>query len=328
MKLILLRIFVILAMIPVSVSAQPIADRPRSNNAGKADPGVLFIDVTKIKAEERQSKFLPDILKKLPSKVWLDFTGDVNQRFESNILQTLHKQQPDYVFRALPSCDIGYNLQQTEKSSTALYTTYQVVKDVYANHGALSQPTNQLVGIGAFRRFKVGYFNWVQLDCQARENWQDRHLRQANLLPAVYFTRMKKPDDPVWFGSVILQMVSHAPFAGATTELDPAYSLGVSKQLGSWSCQVSDTYITNFRHPPFRGNTPNNEQMTLELDMVRPLKKLPLLSTYLTAQSVWNWGGGTTPGITGYDFRIFTGLRYGFSKRAYIPVKAQPNQIQ
>jgi hypothetical protein len=292
-----------------------------SNNSGKPLPAVLFTDVTKIKAEERKSQFLPQILKHLPNPVWLDVSIDANQRVETNILQTSTNPQTDYVFRAQPSCDIGCNLQQTEKSSTAVYTTYQVVKDVYAVHSHLTNPTNQLVGVGAYRRFKVGYFNWLQLDCQARENWQGLNSRQANLLPAVYFTRIRKPEDPVWFGSVILQMVSHVPFEGATNEIDPAYSLGVSKQIGSVNCQLSDTFITNFRHPPFGGSTPNNEQMILELDVVRPFEQLPLLSAYTTIQSVWNWGAGAAPGLGGYDFRCFTGLRYGFSKRPFIAMK-------
>jgi len=312
-----------IATLPSSAHAQ--SAEPSSASAGKPLPGVLFTDITKIKADKEQNNFLPSILKSLPSELWLDVSTDTNQRLETNILQTQHHPVPDYIFRAQPSIDLGYNLQHTKSSSTAIYTNYQLVKDVYAGHSSLTFPTNQLLGFGIYRRFKVGYFNWVQLDCQARENWQAVNVRQANLLPALYLTRIKKPNDPVWFGSVILQMVSALPLEGATQEIDPAYSVGVSKQLGGWACQLSDTFITNFRHPPFKGSTPNNQQMIAELDVSRSLKKWPLVSKYLTMQSVWNCGAGNAPGISGYDLRVFTGLRYGFSKRPYMKMKEPQN---
>ena len=45
-------------------------------------------------------------------------------------------------------------------------------------------------------------------------------------------------------------------------------------------------------------------------------KKVPGLVTFVRAEPVFNWQGRSVPGISGFDFRIFGGLRYSFNKAA------------
>ena len=45
-------------------------------------------------------------------------------------------------------------------------------------------------------------------------------------------------------------------------------------------------------------------------------KKLPGLVTFVRAEPIFNWNSRGVPGISGFDFRIFGGLRYTFNKTA------------
>src|SRR6185437_9742718 len=138
-----------------------------------------------------------------------------------------------YVFRSTPSATVGYDWIRTRTRRCGVFVDYQSVKDVYANHRALTFPTNQLVGAAAyvsgmpFQRIHTRYINYlapvtVYASCEQREIWQTAHVRQGNLLPGIYLSRPPQSSkDVATFASVILAMVSAEPFLVRSQEIDP-----------------------------------------------------------------------------------------------------------
>jgi hypothetical protein len=115
-------------------------------------------------------------------------------------------------------------------------------------------------------------------------------------------------------------MRSRYPFEGATRELDPFYNYGMVMSYRDWNFVFSHTYVTNFRDPPFRGSVPSNGvvSMILDFEVSHPLtRKIPGLVTFIRAEPIFNWRSGYVPGQSGYDFRLYGGLRLTIAKPAY-----------
>lgn len=253
------------------------------------------------------------ILKRLPERMWFNMVTEASQRLETNVFFTTANPRQDYVFRILPNISLGYNIF----SKTAVYCNWFLIKDVFAAHGILSKPTTQSLSLGFRQDIPIFKKTNLQLDFQARELWQAAHLQQADLLPAINLTQIVKPNF-VLFGSSLLQMRSHYYFQGPTREIDPFWSAGFLYRRGQWNFTATGTYVANFRNrnaiPPI-----NNQTMICDFELSRPVSsKVPSLVTFIRAEPVWNWGApGNPPGLSGFDFRLFGGLRVAVNKPAY-----------
>jgi hypothetical protein len=158
----------------------------------------------------------------------------------------------------------------------------------------------------------------MQFDLQARQLWQTTKLNQADLLPSLNVTASVNPN-LIAFASTLLQMRSRYYFEGATRELDPFYSLGFLWRRGKWIFSASNTFVTNFRSPPFHGSVPRqgNVSMISDYEISRPISTIPGLVSFVRAEPVWNWDSHNTPGLSGFDIRVFGGLRLAFGKPSY-----------
>ena len=59
--------------------------------------------------------------------------------------------------------------------------------------------------------------------------------------------------------------------------------------------------------------------MIADIEVARPvLKKYPGLQAFVRAEPVFNWRGAKRPGLSGFDFRLYGGLRLAISKPSYI----------
>jgi hypothetical protein len=175
------------------------------------------------------------------------------------------------------------------------------------------------LSMGIRRDFPVGKKTVFQFDAQARELWETAGLRQSDLLPAVNVTRILTPHT-LFFGSVLLQMRSAYPFQGPTRELDPFYNIGLAASYHSWLFTITDTYVTNFRDPPFRGSIPQNGvvNMIMDVEIAHPVSdRIPGLTSFIRAEPIFNWRSGYVPGQSGFDFRLYGGLRLTIAKPAY-----------
>lgn len=304
-----------LLLVSVAASCQPVL----AQNAPAFPPGPLPTDVTPIRLREEREIFKPGptfyLFNKLPPRLWFNFNMETNQRLETNVRLTKRDPETDYVFRAFPTATVGYSLFK----GISVYCNYFAIKDVYANMPKLSDPTTQSLALGFRKEIAVGEKSTLQFDFQARELWQSVNLHQADLIPGVLYNRTIT-SKLIAYSNLQLQMRGADYFVAPTRELDPFYTVGFLYSRGQWLFSAVDTFITNYRSPPFSGSVPKhgNEAMIADFEVAHPIsKKLPSLVAFVRAEPVWNWNSGGTPGISGFDFRLYSGFRMSINKSSY-----------
>lgn len=255
------------------------------------------------------------IFQKLPSRFWFSCVTEENGRWETNVYQTSSPGREDFVFRSLPNITAGWALSE----HTNIYSNYFVIKDIYAAQGSLDSPTTMSLSMGLRRDFPIGKKTVIQFDTQARELWESARLNQADLMPAINLTRAITPHI-LFFSSILLQMRSHYLFEGPTREFDPFYNMGLVMSYKDWTFVITDTYVTNFRDPPFRNSVPpqGNVSMVADFEISHPIsKRLQSLTAFIRAEPIWNWRSHYVPGQSGIDFRLYSGLRITINKPAF-----------
>ncbi len=288
------------------------------------NPTIIPTDATPTPVGEERELFTPGhvyyFMHRLPKNLWISHVTECTQRLETNVLFTNHDNQADYVFRIQPNTTVGYNILPR----TSVYCNYFFIKDVFATHGFLSRPNFMSLGGGIRHEIPIGQKNNLQIDFQARELWQAQNLHQADLLPTLTFTRAWSPN-LLMFGSTTLQMRSRNPFQGAQREIDPFFTVGAIYRKKDWIFTATNTYVANFRN---RSAIPpqSNMAMITDLEVARQInKKMPGLYTFVRAEPIWNWYSNGRPGLSGFDFRLFTGIRYIFNKQ---PIANSYNQLK
>ncbi len=243
--------------------------------------------------------------------MWINGSVEVSQRGETNVFFTNSNRKADYVFRALPNLSVGYRILPR----TSIYTNYFVLKDVFADNGRLSYPTTQSLAWGLRHDIPIRSRSTLQFDLQARELWQASNFRQFDFLPGVTLTHVLNPST-IAFGNIQLQLRGKNYFQAPTREIDPFYTLGILHKRGAYTFSFVDTFVCNFRNGnaiPSQGNLAMISQIEASREVS---KKLPGLVTFVRAEPIFNWNSRGVPGISGFDFRIFGGLRYSFNKSA------------
>lgn len=277
----------------------------------------LPTDITPVADDQGRALINPDVqfrlFQKLPRRMWFTSTTEVSQRLETNVFFTKQPYLADYVFRVMPNTSLGYNIFE----HTSVYCNHFVIKDVFAKNYILTQPTTQSLSLGFRHDLPLGSKSNLQADFQARELWQAKHLRQADMLPSITLTRVLTPR-VVLFASALLQIRSQSFLRGPVREIDPFYTLGFLYRRGQWSFVVTDTLVNNFRRhnaiPPI-----SNSLNIATIELSRPVsKKMPALQAFVRAEPIWNWGAHGSPGLSGFDFRLFGGIRLAFNKPAYM----------
>jgi hypothetical protein len=296
-------------------SAPPIvAQAPFTQPRSLPDTTIIPTDQTPTRiGEEREllsSQFKAKLLERLPARVYFNAVTEASQRFESNVFNNKRTPRRDYVFRILPNVTLGYNLF----GKTSVYANYFMIKDVFANTPALNQSTFHSVSGGILQNVPIGQKSNLQLNMQIRQLFQARNFRQADMLPGITFTRFVNQNRIV-FSNVQLQLRSRNIFQGATREIDPFYTIGLVERKGPWAFSATGTLVNNFRQrdavPPI-----SNSAIICDFELARPLPKLPGVDVFLRAEPIWNWGARGAPGLSGFDFRLFSGLRLTMNKPA------------
>ena len=302
------------ACLPALAQSLPAGDAARIN------PSILPTDSTPLIFTgergllSRELKF--SLLKRLPERLWFSTSTEASQRLETNPFFKRSDAKPDYVFRALPNITVGYNVLK----NTGIYCNYFVIKDVFARFPQAGRPINQSLSLGVRHSIAISNKTSAQFDFQARELWQAAGIRQADLLPSVSITHIVTPR-VVLFASTVLQLRGRNYFVAPTREIDPFYSAGMLLRKGQWNFLVTDTFVTNFRHPPFSNPVPRqgNVSMIADFEINHPVNNryLPGVLAFVRAEPVWNWRSNGVTGLSGFDFRLFSGIRISVSKPAY-----------
>ena len=320
-----LSVFSIIALTTSAVQAQMLAGSAATLspiNLAQAAPPPQFIptDVTPFTTAPERNSFSPGYkfraFQVLPERLWFNFTTEVSQRLDTNVLFTYSKPRADYAFRVLPNLTVGYNIAK----NTSLYANYFVIKDVFSNnYNNINSPTTQSLSWGIRHVKQFNAKTTLQYDVQARELWQAQNLHQFDFLPGVTLTHVISPRNIV-FASTLLQLRGGNYFVAPTREIDPFYTVGYIHRHGLWTFVANDTLVTNFRHPPFNDAIPNQSNMSMiaDLEVNHPVsRKFNGLLAFVRAEPIWNWDSNKVAGISGFDFRFYTGLRIAISKPSY-----------
>jgi len=307
-----------LSLLLIAVASQAQSARAQGNPQVPS-PGVIPTDVTPVGTLQEQEMFEPGmkfrLFKKLPDRLWFTSVTEVSQRLDTNVFFTKNHYLADYAFRVLPNVTLGYNVLKR----SSVYCNWFLIKDEYARFGSiLNPPVTQSLSLGLRHDIPIGRKTNLQFDFQARELWQASHLHQADLLPNINLTRVFTPN-LVGFGSALLQMRGKDYFVCPTRELDPFYTLGFLYRRGQWTFSAVDTYVTNFRSPPFTDSIPRQGNVTMiaDFELARTVsKKLPALQAFFRVEPVWNWSSHGVPGLSGFDYRMYGGLRLSLNKPA------------
>lgn len=296
------------------------------------DPTITPTDQTPTHIGDERSLFTPTFklkaLEVLPARMYFSAVTEVSQRFESNVLNNASNPKRDYAFRVLPNVTLGYTILPR----TNVYANYFMIKDAFAYTPLLNRSTFHSVSGGISHDLPVDKRSNLQLNFQFRQLFQSQNLHQADLLPGVTYTRVLSPGT-IGFFNTQLQMRSRNLFQGATREIDPFYTVGLVMRKRLWTLSSSGTLVNNFRNdsaiPPI-----SNKSIICAFELSRPVaqRKLPGLDAFVRAEPIWNWGSHRAPGLSGFDFRLFSGLRYSISKPSIGPqldtVKKQLKQLE
>ena len=281
-------------------------------------PSLYPTDTTPVNINRERELLKPGftyyLFQKLPSHFWFNITAETSQRFESNIFFTKSNPVRDYVYRILPNVSMGYEVYK----KVNIYCNYFTIKDVFVDHSKLTFPTTQSLAWGLRRDFTISPRTNLQLDWQARELWQSPGLRQFDFLPGMTLTRFVNPNTVAYINT-ILQLRGGQYFEAPTREIDPFYTAGLLYTKHSWMFSAVGTLVNNFRHPPFNDSIPpvSNNSIIADLEISHPVPKMPFLTTFIRAEPIWNWKSHNYPGISGFDFRLFGGIRLTLAKPTY-----------
>jgi hypothetical protein len=278
------------------------------------------VDLAPVKLLERTSPVFPanqfqtGLLYKLPAKFFFYSSTENSLRYETNVLQTLHHNRSDMVYRVLPNITAGYALTpRTRVSANYFFLRDQYTRD---NH-ALSR---NIHSIGGQIQHDIPITERTNLTAgfMGRQLLLSRGQPLSDLLPSLQLTHRVGARGILYGG--VLGQIRFRNTLGKFQEGDQFYSFGGMYRLPRWFFLWDNTFITNFGNRRLRFG-PNNQNMimTLEADY-RISPRIPVVA-FVRAQPIFNIGADEATGFAGFNFRIFGGLRLDLNKSPVFPVK-------
>ncbi len=227
--------------------------------------------------------------------------------------QLAHVYDMQQVFREEPNLTIGW--QFTPRSS--LYSNYFLIRDVLMKSSSLNSTTQSLGG-GWQYDLPIGKKTDLQPNLQFREMWQTGQPPVFDYLPAVTLTRQMGAATNGYVNAQ-MQLRGRKPFVAPHAELDQFYTAGFQTQRGRWQGSSSCTFLQNFRNIfASAALLPANSYgfiCDFELDR-QILPNNQGLQAFIRAEPLWNFHSNYTVGLSGFDFRLYYGLRCAVSKPA------------
>ncbi len=270
----------------------------------------------------------PNWAYKLPANFWINSTLETAQRFDSNVFQTLTGQVSDYSFRVQPRITTGWRFNNHFNP----YIEYFVIKDVFVKATNFNPPTSQSLAGGVkgtiwskFNPEDKGLKKTLAYDFRAREWWFNSHQRQFDLIPSLIYEQIlqykSKTNHTKYSITGLLQIDKRKTLDnGFTREIDPFISARIVHARGPWLASAGVTVPVDF--PTYTGDKPRLRTGAVigTIDISRRLKKIPNAYIFVQGQPIWNFSDESVPGYSGFNFRLFSGLRMVFDRTPVTPV--------
>jgi hypothetical protein len=228
----------------------------------------------------------------------------------------------DGVFRTAPNITMGWCLTP----NTRVYSNYFMFRDTFMQYFPLDT-TVQSVGGGIQHDVHIGRRGNLQFDLQARELFQSRQIPVFDYIPAITYSHAFSPST-VGYVSTLLQLRGRNPFVAPTREIDPFYNFGFFTQYKGWTFSNNNTFVQNFRQPFGAGALipVNSYSWINDYEISHPIPcRVPGLVAFIRAEPIFNFHSKATPGLSGFDFRIYGGVRLVLSKP---PISAKELEIK
>ncbi len=283
------------------------------------------------------------ILDRLPAKFFLNVINESSLRLETNPYQDPPKYSLlNFLLRNQVSSDVRTSNESIQEQLSQVNATQQVFREapnitagwqftprlsVYSNyfmirdslfHSSNINSTSQSVGGGVQYDMPIGKHCDLQPNLQFREFYQTGQPDVFDYMPAITLTRDVGEHTYVYANS-ILQLRGLQPFVAPNREIDPFYTIGSQTIKGVWQLTSSGTFFQNFRKP-FGANAyapVNGYGIICDFEIARQIsRKYQGLQAFLRAEPVFNFHSSAYPSLSGFDFRLFYGIRLSLTKPA------------
>lgn len=268
----------------------------------------------------------PDWAYKLPSNFWVNSSVEAAQRFDSNVFQTRSGYVCDYAFRVQPRVQMGWRFTNRFEP----YVEYFLIKDVHVKAWNFNFPTSQSLAGGAkgaiwvsFDPDDKGLRKTLAYDFRYRQWWFNSHQRQYDLIPSLMYEqvlRYKSKTSHTKYQLTTLMLIDERKTrTGTTREIDPFFSARVVHARGKWVGSAGVTLSLDF--PTYTGDKPRLKTGAVigTIDVSRKVDSIPNLYCFVQGQPIWNFSDKSVPGYSGFNFRLFSGLRMVFDRAPVTP---------
>lgn len=311
----------------ISASQQNMADplMPASIAQSVSKPDdTQQLDLTPIRIPERGAAFSnfdsykAKMLYKLPARIFFSGVCENSLRLETNVFQTSRNPQADLVYRVVPNLTVGYAVTRR----TRVASNFFFFRDQYASKDNVLSRNIYSVGLRADHDFTLNDKTTMTASLFCRElffNLQNASTPPlSDIIPSAVVVRRVGQHGAV-YGSVMGQ-VRFQKMLDRFQEFDQFYSVGYVLRKSPWVFTTDCTFLTNFGNSNLRGGN-NNQVFVLTGEVARQLHRNIPLSAFVRAEPIFNMGANSSPGLAGFNFRLYGGLRAEVSKPAIFPTK-------
>ncbi len=302
--------------------ADPLMPTSIAQSISRPDDTQQF-DLTPIKIPERSAAFTnidsykARMLYKLPARMFFSGTCENSLRLETNVFQTSRNPQADAVYRVLPNVTVGYALNRR----TRLSSNFFFFRDQYASRDSILSRNIYSVGVRADRDFTINDKTTMTAGLFCRElffNLSSSTPPLSDIIPSAVIVRRIGTHGAA-YGSVMGQ-VRFQKMLDRFQEFDQFYSVGYIHRKSPWLFTADCTFLTNFGNSNLRGGN-NNQTFVLTGEVSRQLHRNIPIAAFVRAEPIFNMGANSSPGLAGFNFRLYGGLRAEISKPAIFPTK-------
>lgn len=263
----------------------------------------------------------------LPSRLWWNSSIETAQRYDCNVFQTKSGYISDYSFRVQPRVQVGWRFNNHFEP----YAEYFVIKDVHTEATNFNPPTSQSVAGGvkgalwaSFNPDDKGLHKTLSYDMRFREWWFNSHQRQYDLLPTLIYEHVlrhkSKTNHTKYDLRAMLQIDQRKTRdSGTTHELDPFFSARIVHVKGKWVGSAGVTVALDY--PTYTGTDPKLKTGAVigTIDISRQIPRHPHFYGFVQGQPIWNFSDQNVPGYSGFNFRLFSGVRMIFDRSPVTP---------